>query len=140
MLAHRYVTRKNVHDNMIVVSKTYHQPDKKRDTFVCRQINWIAGDMPSWWREQVQEGNKAPPPDLVVKVRHGPKMSAVKSIEFGYKDAAGDWVEADVPEEGASWASRCIRVQLNEDDQGLAPGQYAVLYHNNVCLGSGIIM
>jgi tRNA-specific 2-thiouridylase len=32
-----------------------------------------------------------------------------------------------------------VKVQLNARDQGIAPGQFAVLYDNNECLGGGII-
>lgn len=32
-----------------------------------------------------------------------------------------------------------LKVQLNARDQGIAPGQFAVLYDNNECLGGGII-
>lgn len=31
-------------------------------------------------------------------------------------------------------------VQLEGQDQGLAPGQYAAFYSGSVCLGSGIIL
>jgi tRNA-5-taurinomethyluridine 2-sulfurtransferase len=31
-------------------------------------------------------------------------------------------------------------VHLSEDDQGLAAGQFAAFYRENVCLGSGIIL
>jgi len=30
-------------------------------------------------------------------------------------------------------------VQLSDRDQGIAPGQYAVFYDGDICLGSGII-
>lgn len=32
-----------------------------------------------------------------------------------------------------------LKIHLNERDQGIAPGQFAVLYDNNECLGGGII-
>lgn len=32
-----------------------------------------------------------------------------------------------------------ITVQLDGNDQGLAPGQFAVFYDNDICLGSGVI-
>lgn len=33
----------------------------------------------------------------------------------------------------------CLVVHLNEDDQGLAAGQFAAFYRGDTCLGSGII-
>ncbi|KAL2643357.1 hypothetical protein R1flu_010944 [Riccia fluitans] len=54
------------------------------------------------------------------KVRHGPKMYNC-SFEF---DGNG---------------SSAV-VFLAEDDQGIAPGQYAAFYQNDVCLGSGVIL
>jgi tRNA-specific 2-thiouridylase len=32
-----------------------------------------------------------------------------------------------------------VRVTLTTNDQGIAPGQFAVFYQNKVCLGAGII-
>lgn len=52
-----------------------------------------------------------------VKVRHGPESypAKVKKHDDGYL------------------------VTLDSQDQGLAPGQFVVFYHQNVCLGSGVI-
>ncbi|RMG22937.1 MAG: tRNA 2-thiouridine(34) synthase MnmA [Methanobacteriota archaeon] len=63
------------------------------------------------------------PPDtideLFVKVRHGEKMYRAK-IQFIEENRA--------------------QVQLNEPDQGIAPGQIAVFYRDQECLGGGIIL
>ncbi|MCB9493099.1 MAG: tRNA 2-thiouridine(34) synthase MnmA [Epsilonproteobacteria bacterium] len=53
-----------------------------------------------------------------VKVRHG---ESVYACTLDWKADGG------------------MAVHLEQDDQGLAPGQFAVFYQDNVCLGSGVI-
>lgn len=55
---------------------------------------------------------------LLVKIRHGEKMYEIDKIE----------------EENGKF-----KISLKEDDQGIAPGQFAVFYRNKMCVGSGII-
>lgn len=100
-----YVVRKDTEKNIVYVSRNYYAPDKKRDRFVIRDINWILG----------QRLDKR---ELRVKVRHGPEL---QSATVTYHD------------DGTA------TVQLAAHDQGLAPGQFAVLYDNQVCLGCGVI-
>lgn len=54
---------------------------------------------------------------LSVKLRHGPNRH---EAQVGFVDGVANLV-------------------LNEHDQGIAPGQFAVFYEGNICLGSGII-
>ncbi|PON71187.1 tRNA-specific 2-thiouridylase [Trema orientale] len=57
---------------------------------------------------------------LQCKVRHGPGFyNCSLTMEFGEDVAV---------------------VQLSEDDQGLAAGQFAAFYQGNTCLGSGVIL
>jgi tRNA-specific 2-thiouridylase len=54
------------------------------------------------------------------KLRHGPELTGC-DIE---------WIAS----------ARTIRVTLDEPDRGVAPGQFAVFYDGEVCLGSGKIL
>lgn len=56
---------------------------------------------------------------LQVKLRHGEKLYNVTSA-----DSAGE---------------NLLNVKIDEDDQGIASGQFAVFYKNGICLGSGIM-
>ncbi|MEE8441018.1 MAG: tRNA 2-thiouridine(34) synthase MnmA [Spirochaetia bacterium] len=67
---------------------------------------------PSWtWRPPREER-------VLLKIRHGPALVGA-SIE---------WVDGDR-----------IRVTMDSQDRGVAPGQFAVFYDDDICLGCGRI-
>jgi tRNA-5-taurinomethyluridine 2-sulfurtransferase len=118
--------------NAIYVSLDYFSDDKSRNAFVCSDFNWISGSAPvdvgavgGWGgpdgsasSQTLGEQREASP--LFVKVRHGPTMYECKAFHMDPCSASA-------------------YVELAEDDQGLAPGQYAVFYQDNVCLGCAVI-
>ncbi|MHB1688069.1 MAG: tRNA 2-thiouridine(34) synthase MnmA [Ignavibacteriaceae bacterium] len=57
--------------------------------------------------------------NLKVKIRHGAKMYNCQLIFTGEDEA---------------------EVKLDKSDQGIAPGQFAVFYRDDLCLGSGVIL
>jgi len=100
-----YVVKKDPEKNIVYISRTYYDTDKKRDSFIVKNCNWISGAAP-------QKKN------LHVKMRHGAKMYDC-TLEL-------------LPDNSA-------RVTLQENDQGIAPGQFAVFYDDTICLGAGVI-
>ena len=97
--------------------------DKRRDRFGVGRLNWINANL-------VPTGTTR----LMCKVRHGPQQYLC-TLTFT------DSVQEDEHSESlATTNSNTVAfVQLEEDDQGLATGQYCAFYGNGVCLGSGMI-
>lgn len=64
-------------------------------------------------------GNPPGKRELKVKVRHGAKMYDCMIV----------WVNQNV-----------LKVKLSDSDSGIAPGQFAIFYDGDVCLGGGVIL
>eukprot|EP00850_Spirogloea_muscicola_P012523 SM000081S22657 [mRNA] locus=s81:333118:336706:- [translate_table: standard] len=119
-----YVVAKSPDDNVVFVSRDYYSEDKARRVFIAGLFNWISG---------------SPPPAtarLLCKVRHSPRSYSC-SLQF-LDNAESDALMAGVQERSSS--SEKAVVTLAEDDQGLAPGQFAAFYDGDICLGSGVIL
>ncbi|CAI0450019.1 unnamed protein product [Linum tenue] len=106
-----YVVDKDVNNNVVFVSRNYFSIDKNRRSFRVGSLKWLS-DRPPQETWQLQ-----------CKVRHGPGFyNCNVTIEQS----------EDEDEEVAV-------VQLSEDDQGLAAGQFAAFYNGRTCIGSGVI-
>lgn len=103
-----YVVKKDILNNIIYVSKKYHEENKIRDTFIIENCNWLSG------RNLLNNNLDS----LKIKMRHGPEnyTCSIKELE-----------------------NNRLLVKLEKRDQGIAPGQFAVLYNENLCLGGGVI-
>jgi tRNA (5-methylaminomethyl-2-thiouridylate)-methyltransferase len=99
-----FVVKKDIELNIIYVSHKDQLQEHSCNTFIVRNINWIA----------------TPPQKskLKVKVRHGPQMNDCE-IEV-------------IDDNRAS-------VKMDTYDSGIASGQYAIFYDDEICLGGGII-
>lgn len=108
-----YVVRKNVEDNAIYVSQGYDTEKQYGRTMRLANMHWITRD--PW------PGKECDSVEITFKNRHTPEFSTARLTRL---DAPGDYlVESDT------------RVQ------GIAPGQFAVIYdkERRLCLGSGVI-
>ena len=106
-----YVVRKNVDDNVIYVSNGYGTAKQYGRTLNLDEMHFISGN--PW---EGQDG----PVDIMFKNRHTPHMMRGKFTRIGERQ----WV-----------------IESEEDVQGIAPGQFAVVYdaQGQLCYGSGII-
>lgn len=107
-----FVVAKDIVNNVVFISRQYFSEDKRRRAFRVGSFNWFSGSPP------------ADTSSLQCKVRHGPRLYDCR-------------MELEV--DNNSKPSISAVVNLNEDDQGLAPGQYTAFYQNGICLGSAVI-
>lgn len=114
-----FVVRKNVRDNVIYVSNGYDTTKQYGRLIPIEEMNWISvnpfsSDAPEAIRAQ---GNEL---RIAFKNRHAPNFIGA--------------VMKHLPEGG--WL-----IEADEDVQGIAPGQFAIVYTPDcrLCLGSGMI-
>ena len=106
-----YVVRKNVKENVIYVSNGYGTAKQYGRTLRLDEMHFISGN--PW------EGQNGPS-DIMFKNRHTPHIMRGKLTHI----------------EDRQWV-----IESEEDVQGIAPGQFAVIYdaRGELCYGSGII-
>ncbi len=122
-----FVVNKDTKKNIVYISKKYYEKDKKRDEFEVENLNWINEDLsPVRTLTNPPKNAKKDSPGnvrLKVKLRHSPKIY--------------DCLVSPLP--GTAHSPGRLKVKLPENDQGIAPGQFAAFYDGDTCLGSGVI-
>lgn len=106
-----YVVKKNVHDNAIYVSRGYDTDKQYGKLLHITETQFISGD--PW-------GNDCSSVPIAFKNRHTPVFTRATLTRLD----EGEYV-----------------IESADPIQGIAPGQFAVIYtpDNRLCLGSGII-
>ncbi|MDE6439081.1 MAG: tRNA 2-thiouridine(34) synthase MnmA [Muribaculaceae bacterium] len=107
-----YVVRKNIHDNVIYVSNGYDCEKQYGNRLHLAEMHFISGN--PW------AGNEGPV-EITFKNRHAPSFNRARLIPL---DTPGEYL-----------------VESDERIQGIAPGQFGVIYDRSsrICYGSGII-
>ena len=112
-----YVVRKNVRDNVVYVSNGYGTGKQYGRTIHLQEMHWISADP---FEEDSLGMRCGDGIRIAFKNRHSPQF-----------------IQADmVPVPGGGYV-----IESESDVQGIAPGQYAVVYTPDtaLCLGSGMI-
>lgn len=106
-----YVVKKNVHDNVIYVSNGYDTEKQYGNTLHLDEMHFISGNP---WGE---ECSKTP---ITFKNRHAPEFQPGTLTRLNDRE--------------------CV-IESQNRVQGIAPGQFAVIYDakGHLCYGSGII-
>lgn len=105
------MVKKNVHDNVIYVSQGY-ETDKQYGRVICLDEMHFITDNP--W------GDSGDDVAVTFKNRHSPEFNKATLSRI---------------------SSREFIIKSESPIQGIAPGQYAVIYDrdNHICYGSGVI-
>ena len=106
-----YVVKKNINDNVIYVSQGYDTDKQYGKTIHIDEMHFITEN--PWHGQQADI-------DITFKNRHSPEFNSAKLSMIG----DGEYV-----------------IHSDNRIQGIAPGQYAVIYtpDNKLCIGSGVI-
>ena len=118
-----FVVKKNIRRNILLVSQGYDPSDQYGDHIGMEQCDFISLD--PWAYTSLRQGLETPlsretPLEITFKVRHTPEFT--RGL-LSYHPERGYLIES------------------KELIQGIAPGQYAVLYdtEHRICFGSGMI-
>lgn len=108
-----YVVRKNIGENVIYVSQGYDTEKQYGNSLRLANMHWITRD--PW------AGVDCSGAEITFKNRHTPEFTTARLTRL---ETPGDYI-----------------VESDSRVQGIAPGQFAVIYDRDrrICLGSGVI-
>lgn len=112
---------KNAEKNTIYLAHGYSPDEVYKKDFKVEAINWIS-------KNPFKNGVSSL--HFKVKIRHGATMYDAKVNFCSSKRASVN----------QKMNKNFVQVELAEVAHGVSPGQFAVFYQNNVCLGGGMIV
>jgi tRNA-specific 2-thiouridylase len=112
-----YVVGKDAEENQLLVSHRERLDSWAPESFEVEALHWLAEPL------TLPAGSLEPGSPLRVRLRHGGTLLPFR---------------LETPTREASIRGRA-RVVLSQGDPGIAPGQFAVFYAEDTCIGSGII-
>lgn len=117
-----FVVKKDIKRNILLVSKGYDPKEQYGRHILMNEMNFVSLDPWGYYRrESVSLEDRGIIP-ITFKVRHSPEFY---SATLNYLVDTGEY-----------------RIDSEVDIQGIAPGQYAVVYDKEctICFGSGVIV
>lgn len=105
-----YVVDRNRDENIVTVAASVEASAVARNRFTVVDPNWISGE-------------PVLPSRISLKLRHGPKLIDASIRQLPRSEDGKERLE----------------IEMDESDRGVAPGQFAVLYDGDVCLGGAMI-
>lgn len=116
-----FVVKKDIKRNIILVSQGYDPKEQYGDKIYCDNIDFITENPWDYYSGLEVKKEDREPIRIAFKIRHSPEFSYGLLKDFGNK---GYIIESE------------------EKQQGIAPGQYAVIYDvdKTICFGSGMIV
>ncbi|NCU42497.1 MAG: tRNA 2-thiouridine(34) synthase MnmA, partial [Candidatus Moranbacteria bacterium] len=108
-----YVVGKDISQNILFVSHRLKMPQIEKETFIVKNVQWFLD------KEDIQKILLFQ--EIFCKVRHGEKRYRI--------------ILENITEDSNTFSVRI----LDEKERGITPGQFAVFYAEDLCLGSGVI-
>ncbi len=131
-----YVAAKDAMRNIVYAAHANQEKELSRTQLEIAQVSWLSDQPPSdqelqLWNAQIhdEQGTSG----LFVKLRHGPQLIACTLESLGQE------VASTVDKKSDETSLGHLKINLATADRGIAPGQFAVLYLGEECLGGGKI-
>jgi tRNA-specific 2-thiouridylase len=122
-----YVTGKDMDKNEVYVTADLQDEKLWNDHIELTSVHWINSEpLPKHETRNMKQGKKIPnsqfpiPNSLMVRVRHRGELISVQELK---KISQGQW-----------------QAKLDHDVRAVTPGQSAVFYSGDECLGGGIVV
>lgn len=131
-----YVCHKDAEENIVYVSHANDIEHAFHHSFICSDLTWISGTAPEFLLGR-DFGSSPDGRVFQLKLRHGPQLTRCRIRPLG--EASRHIANASQHASGNAQVPVEFLVEMEDADKGLAPGQFAVFYLDDECIGGGKI-